>query len=426
MVLEINSNPSCVPPLKWTLVTVAVVATAVAAVAAVAIFAPPVAAFLGLTALTLYAVLGGSVMLAVLSASAAIFLSSRKSKNPEHLNLNADAIRHISNFLPIEDVYRLGRVCKKTKDALSDKYLTLAKEFGYKGNDLEEAKAHLKILFSSIQYEIKSGECRGMWFPFPKDLIIYKKNGFLSFSVDLINTLHSFKSASTQQILNFAIFLDNKKMLNNSFILFFNKMLEGRTPIEKRCNYGYDLTELYHKALQNCNWETVQFYQQFIQERNPSAFAYVNQEGAQFLLNNGWSVNSVDSQGATPLHYALSQEVAVLLIAKGANPHVIDSDGNTPLHHFIKSRYYRWREDGNTVFNYIEYLFKLGMEPDDANRLQETPLSLMTGSANIQVIDLLKRRFRIKILSDVFNRYPDLHSEERERILEGRWIAAGI
>jgi hypothetical protein len=50
------------------------------------------------------------------------------------------------------------------------------------------------------------------------------------------------------------------------------------------------------------------------------------------FIDNGHDVNSVDSDGATPLHFTDTKEIAELLISKGANVNAKDNFGNTTLH----------------------------------------------------------------------------------------------
>ena len=50
------------------------------------------------------------------------------------------------------------------------------------------------------------------------------------------------------------------------------------------------------------------------------------------FLDNGHDVNSVDSDGSTPLHFTDTKEIAELLITRGANVNTKDNFGFTTLH----------------------------------------------------------------------------------------------
>jgi ankyrin repeat protein len=118
-------------------------------------------------------------------------------------------------------------------------------------------------------------------------------------------------------------------------------------------------------------------------------------EVAQFLIDHGANLNSIDHDGSSPLHYViLSGRCAIdpdfrkpnilfieFLLSKGADINLTDNNGNTPLHKAV---------DKN-IKDYVEFLLKKGAKIDIKNILGKTPLMLAEEKGYKDIIDLLKK-----------------------------------
>jgi ankyrin repeat protein len=98
------------------------------------------------------------------------------------------------------------------------------------------------------------------------------------------------------------------------------------------------------------------------------------QDIAEWLLDNGATVDAKDSFGRSPLYYASEQgheEIVSLLIGKGADVNARDSSGNTPLHYAARSE--------NVSEGIIELLVGRGADINAKNNNGQTPIDVAAG-----------------------------------------------
>ena len=139
------------------------------------------------------------------------------------------------------------------------------------------------------------------------------------------------------------------------------------------------------------------------------------------LLMLGFDINSIDSNGMTPLHNAIninSKNMAAILLDYGANIDSRDSNNLTPLHHAIINKnidivYYliqnranvgvksddnesllhftvKHVKGSNTQVILATFLINAGLSTEDVNNHEETVLHLAVGSeCNIELVKLL-------------------------------------
>jgi ankyrin repeat protein len=86
----------------------------------------------------------------------------------------------------------------------------------------------------------------------------------------------------------------------------------------------------------------------------------------KFLIQNGASVNSKNSTGATPIHYATSSEAIELLLEHGADINQQDRYGWAPLHSAVVS--------GN--LNRVRFLVESGANVNLKSCNDNNPLDL--------------------------------------------------
>ena len=96
-------------------------------------------------------------------------------------------------------------------------------------------------------------------------------------------------------------------------------------------------------------------------DKKRNALHYASLKGntkiIELLLQNGFDVDSTDSDGNTPLFYSITYpfpDSVILLLEKGSNPNIQNKDGTTPLHFAIKK--------SNVLA--MEYLMKAGADPN--------------------------------------------------------------
>ena len=97
---------------------------------------------------------------------------------------------------------------------------------------------------------------------------------------------------------------------------YITRLLINLFDCKKLVNLNNGMTPLHHAVLHN---NTNIFY---------------------LLVDNGFDLNAIDSQGNTPLHYAVKGSLLYtdLLLEFGANPNVSNYKGNTPLHLAVLGR----------------------------------------------------------------------------------------
>lgn len=113
-----------------------------------------------------------------------------------------------------------------------------------------------------------------------------------------------------------------------------------------------------------------------------SAALIGNTKIIELLLQNGFDVDFADSDGETPLFFAITNpfpDSVILLLKNGANPNVQNKDGITPLHFAIKK--------SNVLA--MEYLMKAGADPNKPDKSLNTPMHYISCySKNYKTLDV--------------------------------------
>ncbi len=114
------------------------------------------------------------------------------------------------------------------------------------------------------------------------------------------------------------------------------------------------------------------------------AASFNSLECASELLKNSCPINTQDSNGMTPLHYAaanLSYNVAKLLIESGADTSIVDRYGNEPL----------WIATFNARGEYeiVKLFTKSNSSPDHKNNSGKSPLDFATQIKDDDLIYIL-------------------------------------
>ena len=110
---------------------------------------------------------------------------------------------------------------------------------------------------------------------------------------------------------------------------------------------------------------------------------------ALMLLMRGANPNAQDTEGKTPMHYAVRVDdvqfgtfLVLLLIDKGGDPNIVDAKGRTPLHSALYKRkgiemYEAFLDNGGT--NFIK------------DRAGNTPLDIARAQADVDGIEVIER-----------------------------------
>ncbi len=110
------------------------------------------------------------------------------------------------------------------------------------------------------------------------------------------------------------------------------------------------------------------------------AAAYAHRESLVLLMiATGLNLNSQDSQGCTPLHYAIkygNQEAVKILIFVGVKVNIADNEGRTPLHYYFLSPSLPNHIDTETNFSNAKILLEAGADFAVKDNYGQTPLSL--------------------------------------------------
>ena len=163
---------------------------------------------------------------------------------------------------------------------------------------------------------------------------------------------------------------------------------------------GRDLSKMYYKgepgvriAVANDQYEIVKYMVLSFDctksinkntKRNALHFAALkgNTKIIELLLQNGFDVNSTDSDGDTPLFFAITcpfPDSVILLLKKGANPNIQNKDGITPLHFAIKK--------SNVLA--MKYLMEAGADPNKPDKSLNTPMHYISVySRNYKTLDV--------------------------------------
>ncbi len=124
---------------------------------------------------------------------------------------------------------------------------------------------------------------------------------------------------------------------------------------------------------------------------------------AERLLNSGMDINVRDSNGLTPLHYAIiynQTDIAQILINNGAELGIGDNEGKSPLHH--ASLYGR---------EYLaEMLIEEGADINHKNRYDKTPLHYVGLYGNMDLTTLLLKNGAYLNAVDRYGATPLLYS----------------
>ncbi|MBP5467997.1 MAG: ankyrin repeat domain-containing protein [Candidatus Riflebacteria bacterium] len=163
---------------------------------------------------------------------------------------------------------------------------------------------------------------------------------------------------------------------------------------------GRDLSKMYYKgepgvciAVQYEQYEIVKYMVLSFdctkladKDKKRNALHYASLKGntkiIELLLQNGFDVDSTDSDGNTPLFYSITYpfpDSVILLLEKGSNPNIQNKDGTTPLHFAIKK--------SNVLA--MEYLMKAGADPNKPDKSLNTPMHYISlYSKNYKTLDV--------------------------------------
>ncbi|MBF0548529.1 MAG: ankyrin repeat domain-containing protein [Candidatus Riflebacteria bacterium] len=116
------------------------------------------------------------------------------------------------------------------------------------------------------------------------------------------------------------------------------------------------------------------------------AIACANTLAGVELIKCGINVNSQDSQGLTPLHFAASyrnQVLAKLILEHGGDLLIVDNHGNNPL----------WTAVFNARGNYeiVEMLTKSGGDAFQKNKHSKSPLDFAKQIGDLTLVALLSK-----------------------------------
>lgn len=219
---------------------------------------------------------------------------------PSALPLPQDMLNVLGNYLGNSDLSALSQLNRQANTNAQPLIVTRAKEYGYEGIDVDEARRYIKNLFSEVRYLAKHGVIQ------VADKSLLKDDAF-------IETL-----LTPEQMA---------RACNWSFI----------QPASGRVNFEY-----IYKYLSKCIREHPE--PTSITSSLFNKLGYVASHGdigaAQFLIDHGANINAKDSNSDTPLMRATIMHTYVfprstatlkLLIQKGADVNCKNLQGDTPL-----------------------------------------------------------------------------------------------
>ena len=134
------------------------------------------------------------------------------------------------------------------------------------------------------------------------------------------------------------------------------------------------------------------------------AVIYKRTNIVKYLIKMGAPIETKDSEGRTPLHYAPNVEVAKVLFEKGANIEARDDEERTPLHMAALHAL-----DTTNKNNTAKYLIDMGAQIEAKTKYGETPLHLVVEDNFLEMVKyLIERGAR---LDTRMHKYPYYGSE---------------
>ena len=207
-----------------------------------------------------------------------------------------------AQFLEFSDLEILSELSSHGKSLAETAMIRKAREFGYEGDNHEEAVKYINDLFNEINDLCKQGVIQ-------KKHLHYKNN---SEDVDSEKVLLDLQDLSTEDLFSI---LSNERLYSPEFQ-------------KVRKIFGI-----------KGNWEVVKNDSDLIKQKGSAALALSAKNGdkgiAALLLQHGADPNLLAQNGSSPLHWAAqasNADIVELLLEHGADPNIPAKNGSPPLH----------------------------------------------------------------------------------------------
>jgi ankyrin repeat protein len=306
------------------------------------------------------------------------------------LDLPDEMIMKIFELLQVEDLRVMTQVSRNAHVHMDQVQLERAREYGYKGESVTEAKEYLKDLFELISI-------LGNKQSIPEQYIVRAINifGYTRFvsedidypiSVPVIDSEETFRKlrAAPPEVLQFIL---DRTVLDIAVIGRDLKtarlLLQIGADVNNKAGYG-GYTPLIHAAYEG------------------------RFEMATFLLEHGARVNDLDARGCTALYWAIrggikhwipQREIGKLiqlLLQSGANPNIPGFNGSPPLHFAAQHGYSeivtlllkhsaQINAGGENGVTALCFALMSGVNPKPESQIKETVQILLDAGADLTI-----------------------------------------